>query len=129
MDKALDFGAVRIGHGVRSLEDEEVVKRLVDNNIPLELCPTSNVLTAIYPSIDKWPLKELMDRGIYITINTDDPSVEGTTIKEEYQNLIDTYNLSKDDVKSFLINGVNASFASDDLKRKMLAKIESNFNN
>lgn len=104
--KVLEFGATRIGHGVRSVEDENLLKELADKQIPLELCPTSNINTGVYKSFSEWPLKKLMDSGAMITINTDDPSIEGTSIKKEYQKLIDTFGIEKEQVKMFLENSV-----------------------
>lgn len=125
--KALEMGAVRIGHGIRAIEDEALLRELAEKQIPLELCPTSNVNTAIFRSIAHWPLEKLMASGVYITINTDDPAIEGTSIKDEYRKLIRAFGIGKAEVKSFLINSVNASFTSPAWKRKMLEKIEAAF--
>lgn len=121
---AIEMGAVRIGHGIRSAEDSELVKLIAEKQIPLEYCPTSNVKTGIFNSIEEAPYKELVDAGVLFTINTDDPSVEGTTIKEEYKALIEAFDLTKQDVKQLLINAVKVSFADDATKTKMLEKIE-----
>lgn len=125
--KALEYGAVRIGHGVRAIEDEEFLNILAMKQIPLELCLTSNINTAIFKNINDWPLKKLMDSGIYITINTDDPAIEGTSIKKEYNKIIENFGIGKLDVKQFLINSVNASFATKELKRKLINKINQEF--
>lgn len=122
---AIDLGAKRIGHGIRSVEDPELVKLLVEKKIPLEYCPTSNVKTGIFNSIKDEPYKELKEQGVIITVNSDDPSVEGTTIKEEYKALVKNFGLTKEDIKEHLINAVNVSFADEALKAKMLEKIES----
>ena len=125
--KALEMGASRIGHGVRALEDEDLVKELAEKQIPLELCPTSNVDTAIVRCIADWPLPKLLDAGLLITINTDDPSIEGTTIKDEYNRLIENFGLSAGQIKKFLINAANASFAGDDVRKKLIDRIETSF--
>ncbi|MBQ0098422.1 MAG: hypothetical protein KBS62_05780 [Oscillospiraceae bacterium] len=117
-----------MGHGVRSVEDENLLKELADKQIPLELCPTSIINTGVYKSFSEWPLKKLMDSGAMITINTDDPSIEGTSIKKEYQKLIDTFGIGKEQVIMFLENSVNASFADDAVKEKMLNTIDSEIN-
>lgn len=101
---------------------------MADKQIPHELCPTSNINTGVYKSFSEWPLKKLMDSGAMITINTDDPSIEGTSIKKEYQKLIDTFGIGKEQVKIFLENSVNASFADDAVKEKMLNTIDSEIN-
>lgn len=125
--KALELGAARIGHGVRSLEDEELVRMLSERQIPLELCPTSNVNTAIVRCIADWPLPELMDAGLYVTINTDDPSIEGISLKEEYNKLILNFGLNAGQVKKLLINSANAAFASDGVKKKLIDRITAAF--
>lgn len=122
--KALEMGAQRIGHGVRAVEDAALLRELQESQIPLGLCPTSNLFTAVYPDIREWPLRRLMEAGVCITINTDDPAIEGTTIKEEYQKLIDAFGIGKEEVKTFLKNTVNASFTDDALKQKLLRRID-----
>lgn len=123
--KALEFGAVRIGHGLKSMEDKDLFDKLIKEQIPLELCPTSNINTAMYNNIADWPLRKLMDAGINITINTDDPSVEGTSIKNEFRKLIEFHKIGEKDVKQFLINSVKASFACEAVKQKMTERIEN----
>ena len=85
---AIRFGAKRIGHGVRSVEDAEVVELLAKENITLEICPTSNICTAIYEKIEDIPIKEFIAKGINVTINTDDPTVCDTTLKKELKKLV-----------------------------------------
>ena len=125
--KALELGAKRIGHGVRSLEDEELLRELSEKRIPLELCPTSNVNTAIVRCIADWPLPELLRAGLCVTINTDDPSIEGTTLWEEYHKLIETFGLSRGQIREFLLNAASASFAGEDIKKKLIEKITASF--
>lgn len=122
---ALDLGACRIGHGVRSIEDADVMRRLIDSKIPLELCPTSNLQTCIYNDLSEYPIRKLMDAGVIVTVNTDDLAIEGTALKNEIEMLIDEFDLSDAEVKELLLNSVNASRADEDLKAKMRAKIES----
>lgn len=124
---AIDMGADRIGHGVRSLEDEDIDKELAEKQIPLELCPTSNVNTAIVKHISEWPLQELLDSGMYITINSDNPSIQGITIKDEYNKLIENFGINADQIRQLLINSANAAFASEELKQKLIDKINASF--
>lgn len=121
--KALEFGALRIGHGVHAIEDEDLVKELAEKQIPLELCPTSNVCTAIFNNIAEWPLKKLLDSGMCITINTDDPSIEGVSLRDEFNKLIDAFGIGEREIKQMLVNSAKASFASDNLKQEMINKI------
>lgn len=124
---ALEYGASRIGHGVRSVEDEEVYKELIDKQIPLEICPTSNMITSVYDSITSSPIQKFLNDGIFVTINTDDPGIERTDLNIEYNNVISELNLSKEDVKKLLKNSVKASFANEELKAKMNKKIDDEF--
>lgn len=124
---SLKLGAVRIGHGVRSYEDSNLLKMLADRKIPLELCPTSNLKTSVFKEYAEYPLKQFIDAGVIITINTDDPGVEGTTLTKELNILKDTFGLSGNDIKRFLINAANSAFTTETIKNELLKKInESN---
>ena len=122
--KALEFGAVRIGHGIRSVEDKRLIEELAKRKIPLEICPTSNLQTRVYENLSEYPLREMMKNGVFITINTDDPSVEGTDIKREYNNLIKEFKLTRMEIKELLINAVKASRTSEEEKAEMESEIE-----
>jgi adenosine deaminase/aminodeoxyfutalosine deaminase len=80
----LELGADRIGHGIRSVEDPDLMRRLRDDDIPLEVCITSNVATGAAPSLDAHPVRRLYDAGVPITINTDDPALFATSLEKEY---------------------------------------------
>src|ERR1043165_670446 len=83
--EAIDvFKADRIGHGVRAIEDSTLVNRLAAEQIPLEICPTSNLQTCAVKSEKEHPLKRLFDAGVFVTINPDDPVICGTTLNDEY---------------------------------------------
>ena len=120
---ALDFGASRIGHGVRSIEDQKTVERLARSKIPIDLCPTSNLDTCIFKNISEYPLRKYLDAGVIVTINTDDPAIENTSLKKEWQILIDEFKITRDELKSLLLNSANASYASDEIKLKLIRKI------
>lgn len=77
----------RIGHGVRAIEDPMLVSHLAERKIPLEICPTSNVLTGVYPSLEAHPVRELYDAGVPLSINTDDPTFFGVSLAEELAGL------------------------------------------
>jgi len=74
----------RIGHGVRAIEDPALVDYLADNQVPLEVCLTGNVQTGVYPSLDAHPLPRLVDAGVRVTLNTDDPAFFGVTLEDEF---------------------------------------------
>jgi aminodeoxyfutalosine deaminase len=82
--KALEIGAERIGHGIRSIEDPVLVRHLADSKIPLEICITSNVMTGVVGALPEHPVRRLYDAGVPITLNTDDPGLFRTTLSAEY---------------------------------------------
>ncbi len=125
--KALDFGASRIGHGVHSAEDENVMKRLKDGGTALELCITSNLQTKAEESLETYPLKKLMDYGITVTLNTDNPTVSNTTIRKEMELAKENFDLSNDDIKQLLLNSVNSSFADEETKSYLRERVEEAF--
>lgn len=116
---ALDFGTKRIGHGVRSTEDPSLVQRLAAEGVTLECCPTSNLNTAIFSSIDEYPLRTFMSQGVLVTVNSDNMSVSGTNVIREFQQLNTAFHLTIDEVQQLLLNSVNASFASESLKEDL----------
>jgi adenosine deaminase len=84
--EALEAGhSLRIGHGVRCLEDEALVAHLRTHRIPLEVCPSSNVCLKVVPDYAAHPLPRLLAEGLYVTLNSDDPALFSTTLTEEYQ--------------------------------------------
>ena len=111
VESALNMGAVRIGHGIHSIQNEETMNRLVESKIPLEICPTSNLDTKAIASLKDLKLDEFMKRGVIVTINTDDPTVSNTTLKEEYK-LLKKMGLSVKDAKQIALNTINSSFLS-----------------
>ena len=123
--KALEFGAKRIGHGVRSIEDFELMKKLTDEKIYLEFCLTSNLNTRIFEKIEEYPIREFLDAGVKITVNTDNMAVSNTTLKEEYALLIETFHLNEKEVKQIVNNSIEASFADDETKLWIKAVLEN----
>ena len=95
---ALEFGAKRIGHGVRCTEDKELMRRLMQDQIPLELCPTSNLNTKIFDRIEDYPIPKFLDAGIKITINTDNMTVSDTTLAKELKLVKETFHLSEEEM-------------------------------
>ena len=123
--KALEFGAKRIGHGVRSLEDRALVKRLAEEQITLELCPTSNLNTSIFESYTAYPLRKLMEAGVKVTINTDNMTVSNTTVAAELQHLTDALALTEEELQQLACNAADASFADEKTKQWMKKEIEN----
>jgi adenosine deaminase len=113
-------GAHRIGHGVRLGEDPELLEYVTNHRIPLEICVTSNVQTNAVESFADHPIRKYMDRGVRITLNTDNRTVSDTTITEEYYRAVEHYNLSLADIRTLMINGFKSSFLSYDEKSEIL---------
>lgn len=120
---AIRFGAKRIGHGVRSIEDSNLIKLLKEKNITLEICPTSNICTSIYNEISDIPIKDFIDNGINITINTDDPIICNTNLRKELLLVKNTFNLTDENLVKLQINAINASFASEEVKEKLIKEV------
>lgn len=121
---ALGCGTRRLGHGVRATEDRALLSRLAADGVTLELCPTSNLNTSIFEKLKDYPLLELMEAGIPVTINTDNMTVSGVTLESEMEKLAQTFPLTDDHVKALARNAAKASFASAEDKAWMLAQIE-----
>lgn len=116
---ALSFGAKRIGHGIQAVKDEALIKQLADEQIPLELCPTSNLNTRIFESPYSYPVRKLIDGGVKVTVNTDNMTVSDTNIKKEFEFLKKYCNLSDEILHTIVLNGIDASFAAEEYKEKM----------
>jgi adenosine deaminase len=111
--------AVRIGHGVRCLEDPQLVAHLREKQIPLEVCPTSNICLGVTPSVAEHPLPKLLDQGLYVTVNSDDPPMFNTTLTEEYQKITEAFGFDAEVVERLVMNGVRATLLSADRKKEM----------
>ena len=120
---AISYGAKRIGHGVRASEDMNLIKYITNNNITLEVCPTSNICTCIYKDYKEMPIKLFLDSNVKFTINTDDPTVCNTLLKDELKYIANTFNLNIADIVRIELNAIKSSFASDEVKKDIINKI------
>jgi adenosine deaminase len=109
----------RIGHGVRAIEDEQLVRYLKDVQLPLEVCVNSNLKTKIFPSPMSHPIKRFINSGLNISINSDDPTMFGATITEEFMILYHEIGLSLDEIKQLILNSINSAFISEEMKKKI----------
>lgn len=116
---ALRFGAARIGHGVHAAEDAELVEELLEKQICLECCPTSNVQTKAVKNLAEHPLKEFLRKGLLVTVNTDNRTVSQTTIAREIQLLRDSIGLTHEEEKRLYLNAVDAAFITDKEKEEL----------
>ncbi len=124
---ALSFGARRIGHGVRAVQDKQLLNKIAENSIFLELCPTSNMQTKIFTQISDYPLHELMEAGVRVTINTDNRTVSDTTPAREMSLMQETFGLTDSQIRQLLLNAADAAFATDAVKNDLRKKIEGQY--
>jgi len=115
----------RIGHGTRAYEDETLLEFLVKSQIPLEMCPISNIRTGVIPSIDQHPIRRYFDRGIAVTVNTDDPKMFGSSLAVEYKNLVDYLGFSINDIHSIILQGVRGSWLPEGKKNKLIFEFQN----
>ena len=109
---AVEYGAKRIGHGVRAFEDPEVIELLREKGVVLELCPTSNRMTRAVTDMSKYPLRRFMEAGIKVTLNTDDPAIEGTTLADEYRYMEEILGLKEEEERKLAENAGKAAFCT-----------------
>lgn len=109
----------RIGHGTRAEEDERLLDHLAETQIPLEMCPLSNVRTGATKSIDQHPVRRYFERGLAVTINTDDPKMFGNSLAEEYRLLEERLGFSRDDVRALMLGAIRASWLPDARKQQL----------
>lgn len=117
------LGAKRIGHGVRSIEDPAVLSLIKQENVTLETCPTSNVVTGAVKSFATHPLRFFLDQGISATINSDDPSWFDVTLTEEYANALEKMNLTPHHLSTAVNNAALAAFLPLKERTDLAAKI------
>lgn len=113
-------GAHRIGHGVRAIEDAGVLQRLIDERIVLEVCPTSNVCLGGFPSLTDHPIQRLIDAGVKVTLNSDDPPMFSTTITQEWIRCAETFGWDDATVRQLYDTAVEAAFLPDERKATLL---------
>jgi aminodeoxyfutalosine deaminase len=122
--EAIDFlHAERIGHGIRSMDDPRLVAYLAERQLPVDVSPTSNVRTRCVPSLAAHPLPSMLDAGLFVTLNSDDPPMFGTTLSNEYLVAGRELGLSAAGLAGLAANGVRASFLDDASRDALLAEI------
>ena len=107
------LGAERIGHGVRVLEDDQVTGLAREHGTAFEVCVTSNYQSGVVPELDQHPLAKMMDKGLNVTINTDDPSVSRITLSNEYHVVCDDLGVSMEKLKQRILAAGQAAFLPD----------------
>ena len=118
----------RIDHGNRSLEDMDVVNDLIERKMALTVCPLSNLKLQVVANLEKHPIKTMLDKGLFVTINSDDPAYFGGYLNENYIEIQKALDLSKEDIIQLVTNSFNASFLNENEKSKMLQKVSEYIN-
>jgi len=123
--QALDLLRVRrIDHGVRCVEDERLVARLVEEQIPLTVCPLSNVKLRIFPSLKAHNLKRMLDRGLLVTVNSDDPAYFGGYVADNFVASAAALDLTREQLLTLAKNSFVASFLREDQRRAYLEDLD-----
>jgi adenosine deaminase len=117
----------RIGHGVRAIEDPKLIAHLREKQIPLEVCPTSNICLKVYPSIAEHCLPLLLKAGLYITINSDDPPMFNTSLTNEFIQLEKHFGWDSELLEKLTLNAIKASLFTAEQKQEMLGAVQSEF--
>jgi aminodeoxyfutalosine deaminase len=124
--EALDgLRAERIGHGLSCLADPALVARLRESQVPLEVCPTSNACTRQVAGLAAHPLPQMLEEGLFVTLNSDDPPMFGTTLTGEYRRAAAVLGLTRTQLAGLAANGVRASFLDAGTKQALLAEIDA----
>ncbi len=114
----------RIDHGNRSLEDSKLIERLVENKIPLTVCPLSNIKLRNVDKIENHPIKTMLNLGLVATVNSDDPAYFGGYVNENFTAVANVLNLTEQDVYSLARNSFKASFLENSEKEKLLGTLD-----
>ncbi len=122
--EAIDkLGAMRLGHGVRIVQDKELMEFAKDHKIPLEVCLTSNYQSGVAPSLDQHPLRELYEAGLATTINTDDPSVSAINLTDEFVVAMEHLKFNLDILREHVMNAAEAAFLPPDEKKQLVSRL------
>lgn len=124
-DALNELGAERIGHGTSCVQDEQLLDHLAEHAIPLEVCPTSNVATGMVAAVAEHPVVRMIERGLVVTINSDDPPMFGTTLNREYELAADLLGLDRDGVADLARTAVRSSFLDPAGQAELLAEIDT----
>jgi len=124
-DALRELGAERIGHGISAVHDPVLLTHLAEQRIGMEVCPTSNVRTRAVPSLEAHPLRAMVEAGLLVTINSDDPPMFGTSLNDEYAVAARLLDCDADTLAALARNAVTASFLSEPDKARLTAEIDA----
>jgi len=117
--------AERIGHGIRAIEDPELVAYLAEQRVPLEVCPTSNLRTGVVASAAEHPIRRLWDAGVYVTVNSDDPPMFGTTLTDEFLLLARQWSFDAGEIEQLVLGAVRAALLPPDERERLEHEFEA----
>jgi adenosine deaminase len=119
-----ELSATRIGHGVNAINDQETINLLLEKDITLEVCPTSNIQTKAYENYFEHPFKKLLDLGVRVTLNTDNMTVSNTTLNKEFLVMKETFNLDMSDFVKLYKNAIDAAFIEQSYKNELINRFK-----
>ena len=119
------LGVERVDHGIRALEDDALVDRLVAERVPLTLCPLSNLRLQVVDSLADYPLVGMLERGLVVTVNSDDPAYFGGYVDDNFRELTRLLGLTPDRLATLARNGVEAAFVDDARRAELTAEIDA----
>ncbi len=119
-----DLQVSRVDHGVRSMEDPELMRHLVVTQIPLTVCPLSNTKLCVFDDMSQHTILEMLEKGVCVTVNSDDPAYFGGYITENFVALSEALDMTDDQAKRLIRNSIDASFADDVRKQTIHAMLE-----
>ncbi|WP_118179670.1 adenosine deaminase [Paraburkholderia phosphatilytica] len=126
--EALDLLKVdRVDHGVRSIEDPALVTRLADTRVALTVCPLSNLKLCVFDDLTKHTLKALLDEGVAVTVNSDDPAYFGGYVNENYRATVEALQLTDAEVYTIIRNSFEASFVTDAERDALIARLDAHW--
>ncbi|MFI1093135.1 adenosine deaminase [Streptomyces sp. NPDC020917] len=124
-DALRELGAERIGHGTSAAQDPRLLEHLAEHGIPLEVCPTSNIATRAVAVLEEHPIRQMVDAGVLVTVNSDDPPMFGTDLNTEYAVAARLLGLDRAGVAALAKNAVRASFLDAPGKARIAAEIDA----
>ena len=119
------LGVERIDHGIRAADDPDLVRRLAADQVPLTMCPLSNVVLRVFDRIEDHNILELFDQGVLVTINSDDPAYFGGDVADNYLAVQRAFDLDRVQLAALAANSIKASFLADDRKHELLAELDA----
>ncbi|MFS4438485.1 adenosine deaminase [Paracoccaceae bacterium GXU_MW_L88] len=115
----------RIGHGVRAIEEDDLVKRIADEGVVLEVNPVSNIVLGVFPTMAQHPIQKLREAGVKVTVSTDDPPYFDTTMSREYRELGETFGWEEEDFREINLNAIDAAFCDEATKARLRKEFSS----